>query len=189
MRHGGSRSTTTWFLRSGWLRGSSRTGGTVLCSTCRGAMGIAGGVGAHRPEPRSLRCFRARRRRPTFPPGKAGASPIQLFQRDIEGRVETRELIAVFLRNRRRSICQMGNADESLSGLGVELQFEHIGRDLPKMGALRAKLHAEGLVRFPGVKPEGNPVYVVLCLVAVSYTHLRAHETRHDLLCRLLLEK
>src|SRR5450759_44403 len=26
-------------------------------------------------------------------------------------------------------------------------------------------------------------------LVAVSYTHLRAHETRHDLVCRLLLEK
>src|SRR5450756_2850156 len=27
------------------------------------------------------------------------------------------------------------------------------------------------------------------CPVAVSYTHLRAHETRHDLVCRLLLEK
>src|SRR5450759_1073661 len=26
-------------------------------------------------------------------------------------------------------------------------------------------------------------------LSAVSYTHLRAHETRHDLVCRLLLEK
>src|SRR5450759_3363865 len=24
--------------------------------------------------------------------------------------------------------------------------------------------------------------------IAVSYTHLRAHETRHDLVCRLLLE-
>src|SRR5450759_255067 len=24
---------------------------------------------------------------------------------------------------------------------------------------------------------------------AVSYTHLRAHETRHDLVCRILLEK
>ncbi|GLO89397.1 hypothetical protein HpBGD16_15110 [Helicobacter pylori] len=24
---------------------------------------------------------------------------------------------------------------------------------------------------------------------AVPYTHLRAHETRHDLVCRLLLEK
>src|SRR5659263_445794 len=29
----------------------------------------------------------------------------------------------------------------------------------------------------------------VLGLGAVSYTHLRAHETRHDIVCRLLLEK
>src|SRR5450759_1131707 len=28
-----------------------------------------------------------------------------------------------------------------------------------------------------------------LPVVPVSYTHLRAHETRHDLVCRLLLEK
>src|SRR5450756_3074947 len=27
------------------------------------------------------------------------------------------------------------------------------------------------------------------CPESVSYTHLRAHETRHDLVCRLLLEK
>src|SRR5450759_3776869 len=26
-------------------------------------------------------------------------------------------------------------------------------------------------------------------VIPVSYTHLRAHETRHDLVCRLLLEK
>src|SRR5659263_647250 len=26
-------------------------------------------------------------------------------------------------------------------------------------------------------------------IMTVSYTHLRAHETRHDLVCRLLLEK
>src|SRR5450756_2366958 len=30
---------------------------------------------------------------------------------------------------------------------------------------------------------------VVVDMEAVSYTHLRAHETRHDLVCRLLLEK
>src|SRR5450756_3068404 len=28
-----------------------------------------------------------------------------------------------------------------------------------------------------------------LVQIPVSYTHLRAHETRHDLVCRLLLEK
>src|SRR5665648_822900 len=30
---------------------------------------------------------------------------------------------------------------------------------------------------------------VLNCCWTVSYTHLRAHETRHDLVCRLLLEK
>src|SRR5450759_3141614 len=34
-----------------------------------------------------------------------------------------------------------------------------------------------------------NPDYVVVGDTPVSYTHLRAHETRHDLVCRLLLEK
>src|SRR5665648_243693 len=43
---------------------------------------------------------------------------------------------------------------------------------------------------------EGNATYLIQKLegdnitdvvVAVSYTHLRAHETRHDLVCRLLL--
>src|SRR5450756_3030048 len=33
------------------------------------------------------------------------------------------------------------------------------------------------------IRPEINAI------VPVSYTHLRAHETRHDLVCRLLLEK
>src|SRR5450756_2709562 len=32
-------------------------------------------------------------------------------------------------------------------------------------------------------------VSAMTALGAVSYTHLRAHETRHDLVCRLLLEK
>src|SRR5450756_1467882 len=36
-----------------------------------------------------------------------------------------------------------------------------------------------------------RPVYATVEARAapVSYTHLRAHETRHDLVCRLLLEK
>ena len=32
-------------------------------------------------------------------------------------------------------------------------------------------------------------VVVFVKIVPVSYTHLRAHETREDLVCRLLLEK
>ena len=34
-----------------------------------------------------------------------------------------------------------------------------------------------------------NERMVISCIWSVSYTHLRAHETRHDLVCRLLLEK
>src|SRR5450756_561242 len=36
----------------------------------------------------------------------------------------------------------------------------------------------------PSIAPEK-----LLRALPVSYTHLRAHETRHDLVCRLLLEK
>src|SRR5450756_2313739 len=36
-------------------------------------------------------------------------------------------------------------------------------------------------------KLDGNQE--LINFAAVSYTHLRAHETRHDLVCRLLLEK
>ena len=35
----------------------------------------------------------------------------------------------------------------------------------------------------------GSASAILLTPEAVSYTHLRAHETRHDLVCRLLLEK
>src|SRR5450759_3290310 len=34
-------------------------------------------------------------------------------------------------------------------------------------------------------KGEGVPRDFVLAYMSVSYTHLRAHETRHDLVCRL----
>src|SRR5450759_752790 len=41
-------------------------------------------------------------------------------------------------------------------------------------------------------RTQSSEVVKSLCLCgvkSVSYTHLRAHETRHDLVCRLLLEK
>src|SRR5665648_1242666 len=34
-----------------------------------------------------------------------------------------------------------------------------------------------------------NSIENTVSIFPVSYTHLRAHETRHDLVCRLLLEK
>src|SRR5665648_1115366 len=51
--------------------------------------------------------------------------------------------------------------------------------------------------RLSGIKSDPKKVkilreydmYNLLQSEAVSYTHLRAHETRHDLVCRLLLEK
>src|SRR5450756_97313 len=43
-------------------------------------------------------------------------------------------------------------------------------------------LIASGMVSNAGIAP-----VVALYAKAVSYTHLRAHETRHDLVCRLLL--
>ena len=39
-----------------------------------------------------------------------------------------------------------------------------------------------------GERHKGETELPIL-IKAVSYTHLRAHETRHDLVCRLLLEK
>src|SRR5450756_2574312 len=41
----------------------------------------------------------------------------------------------------------------------------------------------------PALIAEVLHLLAVLGAVAVSYTHLRAHETRHDIVCRLLLEK
>src|SRR5450756_9396 len=49
-------------------------------------------------------------------------------------------------------------------------------------------------IRFPSPDTEGSKLSAFASappspiLTAVSYTHLRAHETRHDLVCRLLLE-
>eukprot|EP00825_Cyclidium_porcatum_P036028 TRINITY_DN3787_c0_g1_i1.p1 TRINITY_DN3787_c0_g1~~TRINITY_DN3787_c0_g1_i1.p1 ORF type:complete len:210 (-),score=42.76 TRINITY_DN3787_c0_g1_i1:152-781(-) len=39
------------------------------------------------------------------------------------------------------------------------------------------------------IKKSPFPRQWYLSYISVSYTHLRAHETRHDLVCRLLLEK
>ena len=46
----------------------------------------------------------------------------------------------------------------------------------------------EKLLALAEEKLEGK-VEIVYYDTPVSYTHLRAHETRHDLVCRLLLEK
>src|SRR5450759_5981979 len=54
-----------------------------------------------------------------------------------------------------------------------------------------AYLLAEIQRHFPGHQIVSEEIGLVPGRLAdpVSYTHLRAHETRHDLVCRLLLEK
>src|SRR5450759_6029441 len=52
----------------------------------------------------------------------------------------------------------------------------------PYLGCDRLRLLAGS---FPGAAPLSLRIAY---LRSVSYTHLRAHETRHDLVCRLLLE-
>src|SRR5665648_244373 len=64
----------------------------------------------------------------------------------------------------------------------------------PSPKAVEAVKQNAKLIRY---YPDPNPVefkeeiaqYVGSGVKPVSYTHLRAHETRHDLVCRLLLEK
>ena len=48
---------------------------------------------------------------------------------------------------------------------------------------------AESLQAIGDAMDENGRVIVTGCMGAVSYTHLRAHETVLDLVCRLLLEK
>src|SRR5450756_2948180 len=79
------------------------------------------------------------------------------------------------------------------SGMGYEIaklfakegaSVVAIARRKEKLADLVAKIEADGgkAIAVAGdVTSEED--------VPVSYTHLRAHETRHDLVCRLLLEK
>src|SRR5450756_179861 len=55
--------------------------------------------------------------------------------------------------------------------------------------ALPAMLTQKQLSELDFKLEDGALVVVRGTLTPVSYTHLRAHETRHDLVCRLLLEK
>src|SRR5450759_5420172 len=52
-----------------------------------------------------------------------------------------------------------------------------------------AKVDVRSLKPPPPYQKERIALGLLAGIFAVSYTHLRAHETRHDLVCRLLLEK
>src|SRR5450756_1895243 len=67
-------------------------------------------------------------------------------------------------------------SDRELCSQSTISRLENLpdARALLRMGRAMVDLYCESFHKVP--KP-------------VSYTHLRAHETRHDLVCRLLLEK
>src|SRR5450759_5698363 len=87
------------------------------------------------------------------------------------------------------------------AGIGYE-QVDHfaIGRD-PKAKFFKKLLYLaanpkgsfsvikDRLSNSRKVSSLDNELAKISGLTPVSYTHLRAHETRHDLVCRLLLEK
>ena len=72
------------------------------------------------------------------------------------------------------------NKAKSIQGLarGVVEQF---GGVMPQT--------MEELTSLPGVGRKSANVIMSVCFGTVSYTHLRAHETGRNLVCRLLLEK
>src|SRR5450756_1759518 len=100
----------------------------------------------------------------------------------------------------------MNNADlivRMLQAAGIRHGFDvPSGNVLPLMDAMRT-----GGIAFVLTAHVGSAAFAAdvsgrmtgvpgLCIATlgpgattVSYTHLRAHETRHDLVCRLLLEK
>ena len=66
--------------------------------------------------------------------------------------------------------------------------------DEEKLSALSANFDLLTVAASPssisGLKEVGvKEADLFIAVTPVSYTHLRAHETRHDLVCRLLLEK
>ena len=66
--------------------------------------------------------------------------------------------------------------------------YEQYNITNPSYGSVGGEWMVMGLARYGAVTRETLSTYKSN-LKAVSYTHLRAHETRHDLVCRLLLEK
>src|SRR5450756_1367582 len=76
----------------------------------------------------------------------------------------------------------------------LEKVFLHYGyerRDRYDFPAKKVTAHwyAPPEPSFPRIFISELRVHELSTEVPVSYTHLRAHETRHDLVCRLLLEK
>src|SRR5450756_2301570 len=59
----------------------------------------------------------------------------------------------------------------------------------PGVASIFALAAARAALQAQHIEPRNAIMLLFGTDEAVSYTHLRAHETRHDLVCRLLLEK
>src|SRR5450759_5446537 len=107
-------------------------------------------------------------------------------------------------RRRRRDLCK--NANAKAKGPRSRIPFNSfwfivffvigiaLGGALGFYAKPIAKLSAKIYLSFKESTWKAEPkeqkkVQKALTTLSVSYTHLRAHETRHDLVCRLLLEK
>src|SRR5450759_5851159 len=59
----------------------------------------------------------------------------------------------------------------------------------PDVGGYPEKMNPFLIAELLAIEGEDFRLQISYGINTVSYTHLRAHETRHDLVCRLLLEK
>ena len=72
----------------------------------------------------------------------------------------------------------------------MAVQFELYKTPMPKEKKNKVRYHARPIsYETVNTKKLVYRIHDRCSLSPVSYTHLRAHETRHDLVCRLLLEK
>src|SRR5450756_1622194 len=81
-------------------------------------------------------------------------------------------------------------APQNLSpiGLTTDKGWRRASIDTQRLTQLRHWLCTAAMVLMPVCRATSGAVTATCGPCPVSYTHLRAHETRHDLVCRLLLE-
>src|SRR5450756_361465 len=79
---------------------------------------------------------------------------------------------------------------QAFSREGATLGLTYLGeRQKDAIEDLSKDLNVAAILPCDVTKDEDLEALTQSLLAPVSYTHLRAHETRHDLVCRLLLEK
>src|SRR5450756_2046233 len=81
----------------------------------------------------------------------------------------------------------------AVMGLGttlrVELSNHNIKLSMLCPAIINTNIICDGRINLRDDRGESAKAPIQEYYTTVSYTHLRAHETRHDLVCRLLLEK